>query len=450
MQRIRRIVPAGLRRLARGAIDAVRARRRWNRMLRTSRPVTCRTPVDREAICLLAWYFPPYVTGGTYRPAALARYGAEAGLRFTVMAAPFDGAPDPAGRYLLERIPAGVRVLRPSDPLRPLDGAVPRLDGGAANATDIWEIAVREFSVTRPRLVFATGPPFHTFVAGHLLAAQLDLPLVLEYRDEWTECPFDFVDAGPADRLWEERCLAAARRVIFTTRSQLEHHLEVFPQLDRDRCLVIPNGWEPDELPHIAPAESHEPGASERCTISFTGNLGNHTLPGSFLSCLSEAVARHPGIAERFEFCFVGQKSRQASAELDDFPLNTLIGTKEQVPKAEVGRILQQSGALLLLNPPRFARYIPGKTYDYVASGRPVLVYGDGGEVARLVRDLDAGVVVPEGDAAQLAEALEWIAAQPSVPNPTPIQQAWLAEHTRRALALKTVEVLMEQEPASR
>ena len=417
-------------------------------MLREARPDPGAPAIDRGHVCLLAWYFPPMVTGGTYRPASLVKHGTDAGLEFTVIAAPLHQDPSEASRYLVEQLPSTARVVRvPPPSLEPLPIAVPGLDGGAMNTLEVWRAARRSFVDHRPEFVFATGPPFHTFVAAQLLAARFGVPLVLEYRDEWTECPFDFVQAGRHDRTWEARCLSAAWRVIFTTGSQLDRHVEVFPELDRARCVVIPNGWEPDDgPPDTAGATSHPSDATAtrpvgRRTIAFTGNLGDHTLPGGFLDCLAAAVARRPDLAERFTFRFVGRRSRQAAGQLDDFIVGGMVELKDQVSKREVTRIVREVDGLLLLNPPALRRYVPGKLYEYLAAGRPILVYGENGEAGALVERLKAGPVVADDDAAGLIEALEWIEVQPG-PLISGERKDWLARHTRETLAHRTIALL--------
>ena len=50
-------------------------------------------------LALLAWYFPPSVTGGTYRPTSLSRRCAEFGWRVSVIAGPGHRRPE-RGRHL--------------------------------------------------------------------------------------------------------------------------------------------------------------------------------------------------------------------------------------------------------------------------------------------------------------------------------------------------------------
>lgn len=445
---LRSLLPRSIRRVGRHWIDAVPAMWAWRRMLREARSAQEENAqMDRDRVCLLAWYFPPAVTGGTYRPASLVKYGTEAGLKFTVIAAPLYREPAKAGQYLVRQLPSSAEVIRvPPPDLSPLPGAVPDLDGGALNALEVWRAAIEAFSGMRPEFVFATGPPFHTFVAGHLLAEKFGSPLILEYRDEWTECPFDFVQAGPEDRMWEARCLESAWRVIFTTRSQLERHLEVFSGLDRARCVVIPNGWEPRDVPATmvqGGPEQH----SRRRTITFTGNLGDHALPGDFLTGVESVVEQRPDLAGRLTIRFVGRRSERAEAQLRNFPFQEMIEVTDQVSKGEASEILRTADTLLLLNPPALSRYIPGKLYEYLAAGPPILVYGDGGEAATLVEQLNAGMVVAGADVPGLGRALERIAADPPDTAGTSERAEWLARHTREELARATVALLESARP---
>lgn len=60
-----------------------------------------------------------------------------------------------------------------------------------------------------------------------------------------------------------------------------------------------------------------------------------------------------------------------------------------------------------MFNPPELELYIQGKLYEYIASGTPVLLYGAGGEMARIIGRLGAGVAVAQGDGEALGRALE-------------------------------------------
>jgi glycosyltransferase involved in cell wall biosynthesis len=69
---------------------------------------------------------------------------------------------------------------------------------------------------------------------------------------------------------------------------------------------------------------------------------------------------------------------------------------------------MMMQAAVLLANVPgeRAAHWVPGKLYEYLAAGRPILFIGpQGGDAARIVSATRTGIVVPE-DEERIHEAL--------------------------------------------
>jgi glycosyltransferase involved in cell wall biosynthesis len=351
--------------------------------------------------------------------------------------------PTQAGVHLLQRIPSSIRVLRASrPPLNPSYRLFPRVDGNFVNSLTYFRVVEQTLSSDPPSVVMASGPNFQTFIAAYYIARYFRIPLVLEYRDEWTESPFSFVRLGNADRAWETRCLRRADLVIFTTQSQLERNVARFAAGHSTRSVVIPNGWEPDDF--VVPEESSAAATEDaRALISFVGTLGDHTPPGAFLETLGQALRGDPALARRLRIRFVGMKSDRSREQLAAFPMQELIDQLDHMLKPDANRMMTESSALLLLNEVSLHRYLPGKIYDYLASGAPILVFGEGGEVAKLVEELDAGIVVPLSDPAALADALHKIVSWPKRSGEGNTNRSeWLSRHTRACAARHLFDVL--------
>lgn len=388
-------------------------------------------------VAVLVWGFPPAVWGGVHRPAALCRHVDPLRTKLTVVTGPVPREISAAGRYLCEQLNETTRIQRveASEIVHQSDfaHALPEVDGGFTCLMAHYRAAIRALS-DPPGLVFASGPRFESFIVAYLVARRFNARLVLDYRDEWTECPFPFVTAGGFDRRWEHRCLRMADHVIFTTESQRRHQLAVFPALDPDRCSVIPNGWDPTDVPLQS---GHAPCSSEmldaRRRIAFVGYLGDHTLPDSFFSCLQALLLRRPDIRKAIRFEFIGKKSARALELLRAFPCPDVLHLMDHLPKPEALEAMRGADALLVLNPPDFARYIPGKLYDYLAMRRPLLVFGCGGEIEVLVRSHRAGLVIDTQDPTALEQALGALVRGELA---TPLtSELWLAAHTREVLA---------------
>jgi hypothetical protein len=81
---------------------------------------------------------------------------------------------------------------------------------------------------------------------------------------------------------------------------------------------------------------------------------------------------------------------------------------------------------------------VPGKLYEYLDAGRPILAVLDArDEAAALVRRAN-GEVVPVGDRAAIAGSIErrWIAWKAGE-RPARSRPEWLAEHSRERIAAR-------------
>jgi len=108
----------------------------------------------------------------------------------------------------------------------------------------------------------------------------------------------------------------------------------------------------------------------------------------------------------------------------------------------------------LLWKPRGIPTMVPGKLYEYLDAGRPLVALLEPGEEAADLVQRGGGVVVRPGDRAALAAEIErryaaWRegGGAPAAPAPPP---AWLAEHTRARLAARLATLLDELVAAPR
>jgi len=219
----------------------------------------------------IAFYYPFGGGSGAHRTARLGRYLRAAGWDVTVLS-----GPPPAD--VLPPAATPFRLLSVKGPLhRPAAGAgggshQPILDRPSRLRVLLRQIAFvpdpeifwipRAYAVLRRALggrrvdaILCSGPPFSTFIFGRALKLMWRAPLVLDYRDVWQGHPW-----WPAPRwrrrpeAWlERRLLGAADLVVANHDSMLRMLLAHTPWI-ANRCLVVPNGFDEDELgPPVRP-----------------------------------------------------------------------------------------------------------------------------------------------------------------------------------------------------
>lgn len=403
-----------------------------------------RRQANKKHLLLLVWSMPPDVNGGVYRPTALLKYGIRTGeWCFSLLTGPEPVIVSQAGEYLKKQFPPEVSIKRISPyPLNSKSLPFPDVDGGIMNALNTFAEGRRLYRGNPPTVIMASGPKFHNFIAATLLARFFDAKLVLEYRDEWSQCPFDFVIKFAKDVQWENWCLSKADLVVFTTFSQLQHQVNQFPQLDANKCIVVPNGWDANDFIDkkvLSPLpKTDDP--NKTFVLAFLGYFGAIGHVDKFLNVLEAMLKEDADLRNHFKLMLVGDKTTLALAQLKEFAFQDIIELIDQIPKLEACRMMASSDALLLINPPSISRYIPGKLYDYLASKTPVLVYGEGGEIGEIVKKLNAGIVVPDGDLVALRHALQDIRKFKRVTNQE--VDDWLKTRTRETLSYEVMDAL--------
>jgi glycosyltransferase involved in cell wall biosynthesis len=411
--------------------------------LETPRPPRVARAHSGRHLALFAASLPPASSAGVHRPLSFMRYGCRLGWRIDAFCSEPQSDQREHGEELLSRVPsqATLHVVAPST-REPSYRLFPRVDGGFTNALAFARHAIKVLRNDPPDVVLASGPPFFTFVSALFVARRFGVPLVLDYRDEWTECPFDFVSKGGHDRAWERRCLRTADAVMFTTASQLRHQLATFPELASRKAHVVPNGWEPEDF-GSKQREQPVTGTGDAATLrlAHVGTLGRHTPPHDFLDSLQQLLTDEPDWVPRIRVQFIGRRASSADEAIRSFGFPTVVEVVDHVGKSEANRRMQESDALLLIARPDLERYLPGKLFDYVAAHRPVLVFGSRGESSALIDQLGAGVFCPSGSGAALREALLRLKNLQMSCRSDSVHE-WLQEHRREALASRAFDII--------
>jgi hypothetical protein len=181
--------------------------------------------------------------------------------------------------------------------------------------------------------------------------------------------------------------------------------------------------------------------------VAFTGTLSLMEDAATLLDAVHEVLARHPEARRTLRVDLAGPYDLEYEDRAIALGLSGIVRFPGPLAH-DASRALQRAADLLLLWKPRGAGYrtmVPGKLYEYLDAGRPVLALLPGDDEAAALVARAGGVVIPPGDRERLARELEtrymtWreggrlAAARP----------AWLAEHERSSLAARLAARLDE------
>ena len=270
---------------------------------------------------------------------------------------------------------------------------------------------VRALAIVRSpgiEAIFATTPCYSSGVIGLLLSRITGLPLVLDLRDPWTRDPY--LPSPTPLHAWlnsklEGAALGRASKVIVISNQMREVFRGAYPGLPADRFVTITNGFDADELAAAEPVET-----GGKFVIVYLGSLYAHhrSVFGAFCAAWSSLVRRVPDFGKTAELWLAGRCDPEILWELDKWPAVSASRLGYQ-PHSEALRRLRSASVLLLLikdlDPSREVVTIPGKLFEYVATGLPIVMIGPEGDAAELVRG-SGGSVHRESEAEGIAHSI--------------------------------------------
>ena len=382
----------------------------------------------QRRVLVLAAEFPPLGGGGVIRATKLVKYLSRLGWDVDVVSSdePLANAVDPT---LLDELPPAVTVHRVRAPLQGVSraaaaGAKRRLPRDAFWFRALfrarqgtrallaipdrwlpWALTVARSQHRRqaaPDIIVGSGPPHSVHVAGVLLARRWRVPYVADLRDEWTLRPLTrsrLPWRRAIERRLERWCLGGAAAVVVVSDASRERYEARYPRLS-GRVTVIPNGYDPEDLP--APAATSGP--LDGLTVGYGGSFQVGTDVRPLFDGIGRAVrGTVGGRAVRFAMVgpFLPEQTDLARALIPSDALT--IGAF--LPHREA--LAQMAGwdALCVVATDGRAS-LAGKLYECLALRRPVVVVAPDGPATRLVTELRAGTVADPRDPDSVRDAV--------------------------------------------
>jgi glycosyltransferase involved in cell wall biosynthesis len=172
-------------------------------------------------------------------------------------------------------------------------------------------------------------------------------------------------------------------------------------------AAVVPNGWDPD-LAEDATTAVLPPLAGDRFLLVHTGKLsgGWGRSPAPLLRALAQLAEEAPPVAQRLQLVLAGRLDREERELIDSFRLGDLVTHVGQLTRAQSIALQRRADALVLITGPDLVWELPGKLFEYMGAGRPVLALASRNEASRVVAETGIGWNVPPDDPGEIELAL--------------------------------------------
>lgn len=239
--------------------------------------------------------------------------------------------------------------------------------------------------------VVTTGPPQSMHLIGRELKRRTGITWIADFRDPWTQMFYykhlslsRFADKKH-HRL-EQSVLDEADAVIAVSPSVRDD----FAAQTSTPVELITNGFDPDDLPPQQDCSKDD----GKFRIVHTGLFAADGNPLNLWDVLASRCSSNPDFASRLEIRLAGKTDAQITDAIRERGLEENLVNLGYLPHEKV--VEEQRNASLLILPlrqePEYAKVLPGKIFEYLASGKPILGIGqEDGAAALILKDAGAG-----------------------------------------------------------
>ena len=395
-------------------------------------------PNTPKRVLFIAYHFPPAGGAGVQRSLKFVRYLPLYGYEAIVVTGPLGsfgdfGLPD---ETLGLELPAGLEVHRVGGPepgeSESWKGRRERWLRRESEWTSWWVRGAVEAAEAAGEvdLVFTSMSPFESTRVAAEVAARRGVPWVADLRDPWA---LDEMQVYPTrlHRGLEMRRMRSgltdAAAVVMNTPEAAAQLARSFPELEA-RAVSIPNGFDADDfegpvserrldrfrIVHMGELHTElaqQLGRFRRIRSILGGNLNGVDVTTRshlyLLAALGELVRQEPHLSRVIELHLVGpaSESDQAAITLPN------VHAHGYLPHAEALDFVRSADLLFLpmhdVAPGARARIVPGKTYEYIASGRPILAAVPPGDACDLLVSSGTATICSPRDVACMSAAIK-------------------------------------------
>ena len=249
-----------------------------------------------------------------------------------------------------------------------------------------------------PSVIYSSSCPYGVHILSLLIKKLFHVRWIADFRDEWSDNPFRSYSKSRKwlDRKMEKQVLKNADSIIVTTETYKNQLISICPYV-MNKVHVISNGYFHEDF--AQPIEFR----NNRFMISYVGSFYSHQQPWTLIKSLRSLCDKGLIAEKDIVFRIYGIWNQQPKN------LPAYVEVMGTVTHEEAVNAIRSSDInYLLVSRERGAGNVPGKTWEYLASGRPIIAEVPiPGETFRILNNLKcSSEIIDCGDQEKLSKII--------------------------------------------
>lgn len=366
--------------------------------------------IKKKHILMIAYYFPPLGGSGALRPFKLAKYLPQNGwtpIILTVGNPDWYYAHDP---NLLSELPKKAKIVksfmfksvwiyRLLNPLRKrkidtfLRSYIFQPDDQMGWIPFAYLKAIQVLKKIDFQAIYSTSAPLSCHLIADLIKKKTGIPWVADFRDEWFENP-----GSNHPTHFHRKLHYKLEGMIVNNCDKIMAAAPVFSNLlakhcnDKKKFSTITMGFDPDDF-DLNHASKNSVKKKPQFRITFSGLFYKSFNPSRFIKAAQELIKEGKIHSHNIKIRFIGANSLDEIKIEDYYNICEFTGFLNH--RKSLQYLKNTDALLLLLSKERGQDVIPSKTFEYMATGKPIIaIVPPNGEVAKIIQKCNAGIVV--------------------------------------------------------
>lgn len=241
--------------------------------------------------------------------------------------------------------------------------------------------------------IITTGPPHSMHLIGlELKKKDPSLRWIADFRDPWSE--WDLLDTLSLTQ-WARKRHQALEKKVLTMADEVvtiaPFHVARLEALSNRKVQLITNGFDEEDFVGIVHKKT------SRFTIRHVGVVDELRDPRPVMEAVKALCLENQEFASNVLIEFIGNvNSAFKNYVAGDEQLNKVTRFVDQIPHSELLKLYGETDLqlLVLAHTAIAPGNLPGKFFEYLASGNPILAIGPtDGDAAQVLKETEAGKI---------------------------------------------------------